>query len=700
MLSFFKNRNDSTYAKVISLLTIVSISLLLLVVALYFYMRIQEKEIFRSSHNIYKNEIQTLLKLNSDSYTSICNDVTYWDEFVEFTKTRDLNWFNTSVASVLDAYKLEYISVYSTEGELITKVSTTKIKSKGFIPKEAIDKLLSKKVDHFFMKIPDGIVEVFGATIHPSDDPFKNKSQPSGCFFMVRLLDNEYFADIEKISTSNIKFYEGNEKAEKTVFTIIPLKDFNNNLVSSLYFKRAYNIDFWITKSILLVMGFAIIISWFIYFIYANKWAKLPLSFIKKILREGDHSAIKSLKNIKGEFRYIGKLFEENQKQTEELEKAKIKAEESDKLKSAFLMNLSHEIRTPMNAIIGFSELLSNKEISDSERVEYTKVIQESGRNLIEIIDDLVEMSKIDSKLVKPNLQSFNLYDLAQTIFKTYDTLYANSEVEFKLIVPDNNGKKIVSDKTKLSEIITNLLNNSSKFTEKGFVIFEYILDEKEGKIKFSVKDSGIGIKKEFQENIFKRFSKVNSQGISGNEGLGLGLAISKAYVEMLGGEISFESKEGIGTTFHFSIPLVYDESIIESKKSTFDVKIPIDLGKELIILVVEDDNINYLLIEKILKPLNATILRAKDGVEAVQICRDNNEIDLILMDIRMPNMNGYEAFTKIREFNEDIPIIAQTSYSFEEELTKIKELGFNGFLSKPIKKEELFALIQIYLKK
>ncbi len=175
---------------------------------------------------------------------------------------------------------------------------------------------------------------------------------------MVRLLDNEYFADIEKISTSNIKFYKGTEKAEKTVFTIVPLKDYKDELVTSLYFKRAYNIDFWITKTILLVMGFALIISWLVYYIYANKWSKLPLSFIKKILRDGDQSAINSLKNIKGEFRYIGKLFEHNQIQTKELEIAKTKAEESDRLKSAFLMNLSHEIRTPMNAVVGFSELL------------------------------------------------------------------------------------------------------------------------------------------------------------------------------------------------------------------------------------------------------------------------------------------------------------------------------------------------------
>ena len=702
MRLFFKNRNESTYAKVISLLSLVSISLLLLVVALYFYMRMQEKEIFKSSNDIYKNEINTLLKLNSESYTSISIDVTYWDEFVDFVKTRDLDWFNTSVASVLDAYKLEYISVYSTEGELITKVSTTKIKSKGFIPKEAIDILLTKKVDHFFLKIPDGIVEVFGATIHPSDDPFKNKYEPSGCFFMVRLLDNEYFADIEKISTSNIKFYDGNEVAEKTVFSVVPLQDYKQEEVTSLYFKRAYKIDFWITKTILLIMALAIIISWLVYYVYANKWSKLPLSFIKKILREGDQSAIHSLKNIKGEFRYIGKLFEENQRQTKELEKAKTKAEESDKLKSAFLMNLSHEVRTPMNAVIGFSDLLSNKNLSEDERNEYVKVIQESGKNLIAIIDDLVEMSKIDSKLIKPNLQDFNLKELIEGIFRTYKKLYESENVEFKLISPKSEGQNffIRSDKTKLSEIIINLLNNSYKFTKNGFVILEYSIDADKNNINISVKDSGEGIPEKFQENIFKRFSKINTSGISGNEGLGLGLAISHAYVDMLGGSINFESQENVGTTFFISIPLIKSDSDVSHNTMQFNPLIPIDLGDEEIILVVEDDNINYLLIEKVLKPFGCNVLRAKDGLEAVRLCKENNEIDLVLMDIRMPNMDGYEAFLKIREFNKTIPIVAQTSYSFEEELNKIKQLGFNGFISKPINKEELFSLIQRYLKK
>ena len=676
-----------------------SFALLVLVASLYYYMKVQEKEIYDSSNKIYKNEINSLVKLNSENYTSLAVEITYWDEFVDFVKTKDIKWFNSSVANVLDTYKVEYVCVYDTKGNFITKVSSPKIKTVKFIPQEAIDKLLKKKVDKFYLKIPEGVVEICAATIHPSDDPYKNKTKPSGCFFMARLLDNEYFANFEKISTSNIDFFKHPEVKSKAVYLVMPLKDYNNKVIKHLIYKRAFNIDFWITKYILIVITIALILSWVIYYYYANKWSKLPLSFIKKILKTGDASSIQSLKNIKGEFRYIGKLFEENQAKTKELEIAKNKAEESDKLKSAFLMNLSHEIRTPMNAVLGFSDLLSNSQLSDKERNEYIKVIQQSGKNLLEIIDDLVEMSKIDSQLIKPNLQPFDLDEFIQQIFLSYEKLYSNEKVVFKLGKPEKQIKKqIISDKVKLGEVVTNLLNNSYKFTEEGFIILDYEVDEKSNKINFSVKDSGIGIPKAFQENIFKRFSKINAKGISANEGLGLGLAISKAYVDMLGGKINFTSQEGVGSTFFVSIPLNYANENETKKEIVPEIKVTTNLGKEEVILVAEDDNINFLLIENILKSYNFKIIRAKDGVEAVQFCKTNQEIDLVLMDIKMPNLDGYEAFTEIRKINPTIPIIAQTSYSFEEELDKIKKLGFNNFISKPIQKQKLLELIKVYL--
>ena len=700
-MNFLVNKyKNSTYFKVISLLSMVSIGLLLIVLSLYLYMRVQEKEIFRNSKKLYENEINSLLKLNSESYGSVIGDITYWDEFVDFTKTKNIKWFNTSVANIIDTYNVEYLAAYDIDGNFITKVSTNKIKTKAFIPKEVFDKIREKKNDKFYLKIPEGIIEVYGATIHPSDDPFKNKTKPSGYFFMVRLLDRDYFTNIEEICSSKIKFYEGNEKAIKTVFTTVPLQDINKKEVAKLYFKRSYNIDFYITKSILAVMAIAILLAGGIFFYYANKWARLPLNLIKKILKKGDVTAIEELKMIKGEFRYMGKLFEENLKQKTELISSKIKAEESDKLKSAFLMNLSHEIRTPMNAIVGFSDLLLDNKITDEEKHEYVRIVQYNSRTLLSIVDDLIEMSKIDTNLIKPNYCNVNLVNLLNAVFESAVFSNKNDNVIVKLQEPDEKIKgNIITDIVKLNQIIVNLLNNALKFTDEGFVILDYEVDEAKKLIIFHVRDSGIGMPDEFKNKIFKRFNKINAKKISANEGLGLGLAISKSYVEMLGGTISVETKEGLGSTFTFTIPLKYAEKDTDEVEKVHHI-VNFNLGNEEVVLVAEDDNINFKLIEKLLKIFNFNVIRAKDGLEAVEICRTNSDIDLVFMDIKMPNLDGYGAFEKIRELNRTIPIIAQTSYSFPEEVEKIKQLGFNDFISKPLDKERLYELVKKYFNK
>lgn len=697
LVNKFKN---STYFKVVSLVSLVSLGLLLIVVFLYFYMRVQEKAIFKSSKELYENEINSLLKLNSESYSAVVVDATYWDEFVEFTKTKNLKWFNTSIAVLIDTYNVEYLSAYSEDGEFITKVSTLKIKTKNFVPKEVFNRIKEKKFEKFYMRIPEGIVEIYGASIHPSNDPFKNKTKPSGYFIMARLLDREYFANIEEICSSNIKFYTGNEQALKTVFTTISLQDINKKEVSKLYFKRSYNIDFYITKSILCTMALAILFAWAVFLYYSNKWARLPLNLIKKILKKNDTSAIEDLKSIKGEFRYMGKLFEENFKQKAELVSSKQKAEESDKLKSAFLMNLSHEIRTPMNAIVGFSDLLLDEKITDEEKQEFVRIVQYNSRSLLSIVDDLIEMSKIDSDLIKPNYSNVNLNNLLKAAFESANFSNKNENVVVKLQEPDEKIKKnIVTDPVKLNQIIINLLNNALKFTDEGFVILDYEIDTNQNLIVFHVKDSGIGMPEEFKDKVFKRFNKINAKNISANEGLGLGLAISKSYVEMLGGSISVETKEGLGSTFTFTIPLKYAEKETIEEEKVHQI-VNYNVGNNEVLLVAEDDNINFKLIEKLLKIFNFNVIRAKDGLEAVEICKTNSEIDLVFMDIKMPNLDGYGAFVKIREFNKEIPIIAQTSYSFPEEVEKIKQLGFNDFISKPLDKEKLYELVKKYFNK
>ena len=695
-----KSIRVTTYSKVVFVLLVVSIGFLLLFTALFYFNLKQEKEFYRSSSVDLEREINGLIDLNSEGYISLINEITYWDDLVDFVQTKDINWFDNSVVYLIDSYKVDYIDVYTMDEEFVSKASTTKIKTKNFIPKEVFPKLKQDKLIKFYTKVPEGIVAVYGATIHSSIDPFKNKTPPQGYFFMAKLLNDKYFSNIKTVSNTTVGYYDTAVKLNKEgIFYLKDLKNINGEVIGSLLFEREAQVDFSNSRNVLYVMLVAFCISILIFLYYAKKWAQRPIRLIKEVLEKGNMSAINSLKRIRGEFRYIGKLFEQNYHQKITLEKTKKKAEESDKLKSAFLMNLSHEIRTPMNAILGFSDLLQKKDLQESEKEEYLNIIQKSGKSLIDIIDDLVEMSKIDSEIIEPKYSSIDLNAMIQATFEAVKvTVPSNKNIDFKLIAPKRGfNRNIITDMVKLNQVIINLLTNAIKFTEEGFIVMEYDSDLKNSLIHFSVKDSGKGIPDELQEKIFSRFNKVDFISDIDNKGLGLGLAISKAYVEMLGGTISLKSELGVGSIFSFSIPLQFEKENVLEPSILIE---KIDLGNEELILVAEDDNINYLLIEKLLKLLNFKIIRAKDGQEAITICKENKEIDLILMDIKMPVIDGYQAFTKIRSINKNIPIIAQTSYSFPEEIEKIKNTGFNDFISKPIDKEKLFFIVKKYINK
>lgn len=702
-MKFIEKRKElktTTYSKVVQLLIIVSIGFLILFSILYYHSYQQYKLMTKISTSQFEKEANALVELNSEGYSSLINEITFWDELVNFIEKKDISWFDNSLAYLVDTNKIDYIDGYSLKGEFVSKVATSKIKSINFIPKSVFEKLYKDKSIHFYVKIPEGIVEVYGATVHPSQDPFKNKTLPRGYLFMAKLLDDTYFVNLEKVIGSKIDYSTKKfETNSKTIFFNKLIFDINGNEITSLTFARETAVSFSKTRNLLFLLLAGFIICMIIFFIYAKKWGQKPIQLIKEVLEDGNTDAIVALKKIRGEFRYIGKLFEENNNQKNQLNIAKFKAEESDKLKSSFLMNLSHEIRTPMNAINGFSDLLLNPDIKEEDKNEYIKIIQASGKNLIDIIDDLVEMSKIDSNLIKPNLTSINIKTIVESVYNAISITNEKENIEVRLVHPNDNIEgNIITDGVKLNQVLINILNNSLKFTNEGFIILEYEIDTINNLILFSVKDSGIGIPLESQSKIFNRFTKVASSYTTSIDGLGLGLAISKSYVEMLGGTISLQSQEGVGSTFTFSIALKFEDKI-QLKPVITSQNVIIDLGNEELILVAEDDSINFKLIEKLLNNINFNVIRAKDGNEAVELAKNNSEIDLIFMDIKMPNLDGYGAFEKIREFNKDIPIIAQTSYSFPEEIEKIKKLGFNDFISKPLDKEKLYTIVNKLLK-
>ncbi|MFM9987683.1 ATP-binding protein [Flavobacterium sp.] len=691
-----KFNNISTYKKIVLSNVIATIAFLLLFFSLYYKTLQQEKQIYKSSKEQFDKEVNSLLILNSESNISTITDITYWDELVKFIKTKDKKWFEASIAASLGVYKVDYLATYDLQGNFIMKVSTDKIQRDNFIPKNVFKKLYKNKLLKFYIKLPEGIVEVYGATIHPSNDPTKRKTNPSGYFFMAKILDENYFKNLEKISSSKITLLNVNDSNidKRSIIATANLLDWKGDIIEKLSFKRKLNVDFESTKNVLYITFGSFIIGILFHFYFSKRWIHEPLKLITRVLETGNKKAIRLLKNSSVEFGYIGNLFEENIKQKKQLEFSKQKAEESDNLKSAFLTNLSHEIRTPMNAIVGFSELLNNKKLKDQERLEYLNVITQSGTNLVSIIDDLVEMSKIDAQQITPNYTSINLESCLNELYNAIKiTIPKDKMIDFDLIKPEKPiANRILTDEIKLKQIIINLITNAIKFTEHGFVTFGYKVNNKNSIITFTINDTGLGIDEAHQEIIFDRFRRIDGDYAIKVGGLGLGLSISKAYVEMLGGTISLQSKVDIGSRFVFTIPLIFDKknpSVVIPKKKFSDEAI----GNETI-LIAEDDNINFLLLEKIMQLKNYKIIRAKNGLEAVEFCKNNDKIDLVLMDIKMPILNGYEALARIKVFRPELRIIAQTAYSSSEDHEKMKQAGFINYITKPINKEKLFEII------
>jgi len=380
----------------------------------------------------------------------------------------------------------------------------------------------------------------------------------------------------------------------------------------------------------------------------------------------------------------------------QELIQAKEHAEESDRLKSAFLANMSHEIRTPMNGILGFSELLKEPGLNGEKQQEYIRIIEKSGARMLNIINDIVDISKIEANLMNVDIKDSNINEKIEFIYIFFKPQIEEKGMQFhfKNALPTKEAT-IRTDNEKVYSILTNLVKNAIKYSKEGAIKFGYI---KKGEfLEFYVKDTGIGIPKARQSAIFERFIQADITNQMARQGAGLGLSISKAYVEMLGGKIWVESEEGNGSTFYFTLPYnaePKEKNVVGNIVPAEEDKIQI---KNLKILIAEDDEISEMLITIDVEKFSKEILKARNGFEAVEVCRNNPDTDLILMDIQMPVMNGHEATRQIRQFNKDVVIIAQTAFGLSGDREKAIEAGCNDFISKPINKDELLALIQKY---
>lgn len=548
-------------------ITLVVLSLLILIGISVFYLqmteRSQEELVVETTTKQYDEAFSVLINNNSIRYQQLVIDYSYWNDMCSFLKRKDEKWAKENLETVIETYGVDMVWIYKTDQSLYYSfpdpngLFANVIDQAGYM----LDELYEKRVMKSFFFCNGVMVEVFGATIHPSFDS-RRETDPQGFLFACKIWDKKFLENLEKISTSKISISDKNDKPRMIEGKIVlskKMSDYKGDIISFLRIEKSAPY-FEVNKvfsgkvfQLFLITGFLILLIVILSFLTLVAG---PLKAIDQIL-SGDNSKISNLRKFGGEYKHIADLFEKSNEYNEELRKAKEKAEESDILKSAFLTNISHEIRTPMNAIMGFAQLLPESFDNKANLEMFSSIIVERCSDLLEVINDIIKISRLDTGDIRIINAKFNLDD----VFQELESFSLNARnkiqkqnIEFgKSVDFGNHSKIIVSDKEKLIEIFKNLIFNAFKFSYEGRIEIGCFENE-DKELVFFVKDSGIGIQKDRQSLIFERFAQLNN-GISSNiGGTGLGLTISKSLVELLNGKIWVESYLGKGSIFYFTI--------------------------------------------------------------------------------------------------------------------------------------------------
>lgn len=695
-------RFKTIYGKIKTLLVSVGVVFFLLFLVLVFYKSKLEKQIIASSKDQFSNEVNSLFRSNSSFMVQTVSFYSFWDEFVKAIAENNKKWIIENI-TIISFYKYDYICVYNKSYDIVQELSSNDFLPKGIIPKDAVIRLNKARYSHFYLTTPAGLMEVSAASVLPMNDPEHNKTEPGGYLVVARRLDQQMLGELSNISGSRIEILPNSApvpvSGNNSINAKIDLPDWGGNTISSIVFTRNLDLNFKATQDIMIViLAFVIITLLFSDFI-ARRCINRPLRLVTDILKTDSNESIQDLKKAPAEYGHIGALFEAYVLQKEELKKAKEKAEESDRLKSAFLANMSHEIRTPMNAIVGFSELIEF-ETDQVKKHQYVKIIQSSSTNLLNLIVGIVDLSKIETGAMQLNYSDFHVSEVFSELKEVYTVeLIKREKPDVKLNYNISGGDIITcSDPHLLKQAISNLLANAVKFTSEGAINFECIKLKDE--LIFSVSDTGTGIPDEDQKKIFDRFIKFDYHGLN-NEGTGIGLSLVEKIVNLLNGKIWLKSRYGEGSSFFISIPYMPPTAgtIPVSLRKT-QKKLTIEVsGVRKTILVVEDDKESYLLIHEILRPLNIDIHHVSDGEEAVEYMKNNPDTAMVLMDMKLPFMNGDDATMAIRKFNQNTFIIAQTAYAMIGDKEKAINAGCNDYVTKPLESKKLRELITHHLR-
>jgi len=554
----------------IKILSVIFILMFLLGISIYFMFsaeKSQQKDLVKLTTSQYSQSFESLLQNASTRYSQQIADYTYWDDMCNFMKTKDLAWSDENLATIVRSYDVDNVFVISPDNNTVIYAYPNEEQQIPDLIQDAksiLRDLFRKRLleTYIYDKESGRIGVLYAATIHPTND-VQRLTKPQGYFFICKYWDNDFIDEIEHISGSKITVETSRNpivQKDETVTFYKELKRHSGQVLAYLKIERPapylkLNRDF--STNVLFIFITSAILLILIVFISLYYLIGKPLNLLGSVLKGNKH-LVPKLKTFGGEYIQIGEIIEQSINTQEELEKAKIRAEESDRLKSAFLANISHEIRSPMNAIMGFSQILPDQFENKTQLKECTDIIYQRGQDLLDIVNSMIDMSKLTTGNVLVHTKSCDLGILFDELNDQFEKLRIHSSkdsIEFNIRFSIDKQKCLIeTDYGKLKEIFVHLLSNAFKFTKEG-KIEAGCMEDTNGEFVFFVSDTGKGIPKDKQTKIFNNFTRLNNALTDNQSGTGLGLAIVKGLIDLLKGKIWLESETGKGSTFYFTVP-------------------------------------------------------------------------------------------------------------------------------------------------